>query len=162
MPGDVIIRDATVDDLPALRAMLIATWHATYGAIYGAERVTWITDRWHSIAQLHAELGADRVALVADIDNAIVGHAYASVSDGAATLWRLYVHPDAQRQGIGTRLLEAAFSRASPHQRQCLEVEPANTAAIAFYERLGFTEVGRVLGTPDMPAALRMARGTMR
>ena len=48
--------------LPPSATLLVETWHATYDAIYGAERVTEITDDWHSIASLQgaadaAELG---------------------------------------------------------------------------------------------------------
>ncbi|TIV74013.1 MAG: GNAT family N-acetyltransferase, partial [Mesorhizobium sp.] len=50
----MFVRTASERDLVAVRALLVETWHATYDAIYGAERVTAITDDWHSIASLKA------------------------------------------------------------------------------------------------------------
>lgn len=158
MVGGVVIRDVTVADLPALRAMLVATWHATYDPIYGVDRVAAITDRWHALDQLRAGLGPQRIALVAVADGTIVGHAYVTVADDAATLWRLYVQPHVQRRGIGARLVTAAFAAAPAHTRQRLEVEPANGAAIAFYRRMGFIDIGYAGASTDMPAAVRMAR----
>lgn len=52
---DFTIRDAVSADLPPIRSLLAATWHDTYDGIYGKDRVTEITDRWHSMEAL--ELG---------------------------------------------------------------------------------------------------------
>jgi putative acetyltransferase len=51
----------------------------------------------------------------------------------------LYVHPDAQRSGIGSALLEAAKSRRPTGLR--LWVFQRNHAARAFYAAHGFAEV---------------------
>ena len=40
MATDVLIRPAAPADLPAVRALLVETWHDTYDALLGAERVT--------------------------------------------------------------------------------------------------------------------------
>ena len=40
----MFVRTASARDLPAIRALLVATWHDTYDGIYGVERVTAITD----------------------------------------------------------------------------------------------------------------------
>ena len=45
----MFVRSASERDLAAVRALLVETWHATYDPIYGAERVTAITDDWHSM-----------------------------------------------------------------------------------------------------------------
>ncbi|TIU66551.1 MAG: GNAT family N-acetyltransferase, partial [Mesorhizobium sp.] len=52
----MFVRTASERDLVAVRALLVETWHATYDAIYGAERVTAITDAWHSITSLKTRL----------------------------------------------------------------------------------------------------------
>ena len=47
------MRTASERDLDAMRALLVETWHATYDAIYGVDRVTAITDagiRWRRCA----------------------------------------------------------------------------------------------------------------
>jgi ribosomal protein S18 acetylase RimI-like enzyme len=66
-----------------------------------------------------------------------------SVWTGADDCWLedLYVDDGARGTGLGRALVEAAFERA--RERGCrrieLDVNEQNTAAIAFYESLGFT-----------------------
>jgi ribosomal protein S18 acetylase RimI-like enzyme len=66
-----------------------------------------------------------------------------SVWTGADDCWLedLYVDDGARGTGLGRALVEAAFERA--RQRGCrrieLDVNESNTAALAFYESLGFT-----------------------
>jgi ribosomal protein S18 acetylase RimI-like enzyme len=66
-----------------------------------------------------------------------------SVWTGADDCWLedLYVEEAARGAGLGRALVEAAIERAAA--RECrrieLDVNEQNTAALAFYERLGFT-----------------------
>ncbi len=88
------------------------------------------------------ETGATQISLVAD-DDGIVGHVQLSTAwidararlVDALTLTPLSVAPERQRQGIGTRLLEAALNAADQHGAAAviLEGDPA------YYSRHGFT-----------------------
>jgi ribosomal protein S18 acetylase RimI-like enzyme len=66
-----------------------------------------------------------------------------SVWTGADDCWLedLFVHEHARREGLGRALVEAAIERATERgcRRMELDVNEENTAAIAFYESLGFT-----------------------
>ena len=157
------IRPARREDLPAISALLGATWHATYDGIYGADRVTDITSRWHSIESLAKSLDRPGSAfLVAVEDGRIVGTLSLGPACGdCLQLDRLYVLPEAQRQGIGRRLLEAGLGASSPSETVSLEVEPANARAIRFYERQGFVVTGKTgdcSGSGDGIPALVMTR----
>jgi ribosomal protein S18 acetylase RimI-like enzyme len=142
----VFIRTAGVRDLDAIRELLVETWHDTYDAIYGRERVTEITDDWHSIAALRARVDKPNSEfVVADDGDRICGVAYASLHDEGRTvmLHQLYVSPSQQGKGVGGLLLdevEAAFPDADKVR---LEVEEANVRAVAFYLAQGFSQVGR-------------------
>ena len=142
--GTLSIRPATAEDLPAVSALLGRTWHATYDGIYGAERVTDITGRWHAVATLAKGLGdPSRCFLVAEVNGRIAGTASVSrCCGGTVKLDRLYVDPDLQGRGIGSRLLDASLCAFSDASRMTIEVEPANHRAIAFYERYTFRTVG--------------------
>jgi ribosomal protein S18 acetylase RimI-like enzyme len=152
MSMDSTIRPATVVDLPAIRALLVETWHATYDNLYGAKRVTEITDDWHSRANLAVQLGREgTVFLVAVTANGIDGTSLARTKgNGQVMLDRLYVRPAAQGQRIGQRLLEATLARFPAGSTVQLEVEPQNIAAIRFYQRRGFVTVS---STPDCGGA---------
>ncbi|MGH2712541.1 MAG: GNAT family N-acetyltransferase [Thermoleophilaceae bacterium] len=66
-----------------------------------------------------------------------------SVWTGADDCWLedLYVEDDARGAGLGRALVTAAVERAAARgcRRMELDVNETNTAAIAFYESLGFT-----------------------
>lgn len=138
------VRSATTADLPAIRSVLVDTWHATYDSIFGAEMVTGITDRWHAVQMLRPQLGGESSTfLVAERRGAIVGTLYARAAcNGSVSLERLYVLPQAQGSGIGRRLYDAMRARFPAAKSIRLEVEPRNAPAIAFYRRIGFAEVG--------------------
>jgi ribosomal protein S18 acetylase RimI-like enzyme len=161
-PDGLIIRDAEAADLPAVRALLVETWHATYDGIYGWQRVAEITNAWHSLDNLGAQLAREGGAfLVGLVGEEIVATASARLEpDRAALLTRLYVLPAWQGVGIGRTLLQVAlacFPRA-PVAR--LEVESQNEPAIAFYERMGFflQRQARFDGRDDTPNTLLMAK----
>ncbi len=143
----MFIRTAGPNDLPAIRDVLVETWHATYDGIYGAARVTEITNDWHSLGSLRAQLDKpDAEFVVADDGVAIAGMAFAGAgADGkTVTLSQLYVRPGRQGQGIGGLLLDEIIESFPDAERIRLEVEPANARAIAFYRTQGFVEIGRI------------------
>ena len=136
----VATRPATPADVPAIRRLLVETWHATYDHILGAERVTAITDDWHREERLVLAVDRpDHRFLVAEADGNILGTASSTLGPaGLLSLDRLYVRPDVQRAGVGTLLLAAAVSGWPGLRRIDLQVEPRNAPAIAFYRRHGF------------------------
>lgn len=82
------------------------------------------------------------------------------VADEAEIL-TLAVHPEARRQGIAARLIEAAagLAAAAGAATLFLEVADRNTAARALYTSTGFTQAGlRKRYYPDGADALVMRR----
>ena len=160
--GDLIIRDALAADLPAVRSLLVETWHDTYDGIYGWRRVAEITNAWHSLDALAAQLGRDSgVFLIALLGEEVVGTASARREpDRAAMLTRLYVTPTRQGEGIGRTLLQVALACFPDAPVARLEVESQNELAIAFYERMGFflQRQARFDGREDTPNTLIMAK----
>jgi ribosomal protein S18 acetylase RimI-like enzyme len=139
-----LIRRACDADLAGVRACLVETWHGTYDAIYGADEVTRMTDRWHALDVLRGQLAReDHTFLVVELGGRIVATAllHANGTD-TVQLRRLYVLPVFQGRAIGRGLLEACVYAAGAATSMRLEVVPANIKAIAFYERLGFRRVG--------------------
>lgn len=134
------IRPATPDDIPTIRIVLVETWHNTYDVILGADKVTEITNTWHSIGNLSNGLKRlDHAFLVAEVEDRIVGTAFATRRGEAIQLERLYVLPEFQRQGIGSALLSECEIRLRATRIQ-LEVQMDNTKGRRFYEKHGFSQ----------------------
>jgi len=141
----VFVRTAMPEDLNAIRALLVETWHDTYDALIGRDKVTEITNSWHSIPSLTARLERPRSEfIVADDGEQIAGVAYAEAADGGKTvvLRQLYILPPRQRQGIGSMLLNKIAGCYPEARRMRLEVEKKNEQAIAFYQSHGFLQTG--------------------
>jgi ribosomal protein S18 acetylase RimI-like enzyme len=141
----MFVRTASDRDIPAIRALLVETWHDTYDRIYGAARVTEITDDWHSIASLTGRLTRPRSEyLVADDGERIAGMAFAVADEGGdtVTLHQLYVTPGLQGGGIGGLLLDEIEDSFPQAKRFVLEVEAANEKAVRFYLSRGFVDMG--------------------
>lgn len=83
----------------------------------------------------------ERHTWVASYDGRVVGML---VLDGPDWVDQLYVDPEVQGRGIGTRLLELALSELGDGGRLwCFE---SNARARRFYERHGFVQVARTPG----------------
>jgi ribosomal protein S18 acetylase RimI-like enzyme len=138
----MFVRTASERDLAAMRELLVETWHATYDPIYGAERVTAITNDWHSKRRLTRP---NSEFLVADNGKEITGMAFAAADPEGKTvmLHQLYVLPRFQGHGVGGMLLDEILNCFPDAELVRLEVEGANIRAIAFYKAFGFTETGR-------------------
>lgn len=139
------IRKTTKADLEALRTLIVATWHATYDATMGPDRVTAITEDWHSLDRLGREIDHDDChSLIAESSDGLIGHALViGPKSPQSTLARLYVSPKAQRGGVGSALLAAAINSLTEFSNLELEVEEANEKARRFYAKHGFEQVER-------------------
>jgi len=141
----MFVRTASERDVPAIRALLVETWHDTYDPIYGIAKVTEITNDWHSIQSLTARLTAPRSEyLVADDGMALAGMAFAAADESGetVTLRQLYVRPSMQGKGVGGMLLDEVEESFPEAKRLVLEVEAANEKAIRFYLSRGFIDTG--------------------
>lgn len=94
---------------------------------------------------------------VAEADDEVAGYmAWRDEAPGVAYLEELSVHPDHQRRGIATRLLEELYGRARELGMEQVVLRSREKAswAQAFYRKAGFTPIG-----DDAPAKVRAWRG---
>jgi RimJ/RimL family protein N-acetyltransferase len=125
------------------------------GDAVGAEPEGWLvtTNGWRDAADERRYLRAIRrypnaAVFVADDDGAIVGRLSIARDQHPASRHvadlGLMVAQSHRRQGVGTKLLEAAahWARGTGVRKLELHVFPWNTGAIALYERFGFVKEG--------------------
>lgn len=86
-------------------------------------------------------------ALVAldEFEAKVIGFIVAHMAAGEGEVLSLGVKRDSHRQGVGRRLAQALIeaARRKAVQRLFLDVGESNTPAIALYDRLGFSQMGR-------------------
>lgn len=151
--GAVSVRLATLDDLDAVLHVGHTCWRATYADIAGDDHVERGLAQWWTPEgnREPIELGRVRVACV---DERVLGMSSSAAFDDHVVVWRLYVLPEAQGLGLGTRLLDAIEADAPARvDRLRLSFLEGNDRARRFYERRGFTATGErkpsSLGGPD-------------
>lgn len=127
-PPDVLIRRAELSDLPALADLYLHVRRNTF---------SWLPPERFQREDFFRDSQGELV-WVATRAGTLVG--FASVYSESAFLHSLYVHPTAQRTGIG-RLLLAQVVRTTPG-RVTLKCLTFNRAAQAFYLAQGWAIIG--------------------
>src|SRR4051812_15208793 len=100
-----LIRDATVDDAPALAALHVATFRETHG---GGPPLAVRQEQWRTILQRSGS--RDFTVVVETADRALVAFARGTAHDGgvpgfAGELNKIYVLRAHHRRGLGRRLV---------------------------------------------------------
>jgi ribosomal protein S18 acetylase RimI-like enzyme len=141
----VVIRQATLDDAPAIGRVRATTWRATYRGIVPDPFLDAIDPvRWGERQQewmLNAPDG--HIDLVAEADEQVVGWAAGGPNRdgnaGGGELYAIYILPGQQRRSIGLRLTRAVARHL--HSRgfrsMIVWVLADNLPARRFYEALG-------------------------
>ncbi len=88
------------------------------------------------------ELTTTHVA-VAEVSGTVAGVAQVEIDGGEADLLKLFVDPEAMRNGVGRGLFEWASSTARRMGADSLTIE-ADPGAVPFYRRMGAKDVGVV------------------
>lgn len=134
----VDIVDASIEDAPAILALQQLAYQAE-AALYNDYAIAPLTQ---TLADLQGEFG-NKTILKAVIDGRLVGSVRANEHDGTCRIGRLIVHPDLQRRGIGTALMNCIESRFPLATRFELFTGHKSDKNIRFYERLGYFIVRR-------------------
>lgn len=134
-----LVRPANTEDIPAVQAVARAAWHNTYAEIIPRPVQDAFLDRAYAVNQLKERFQS--LFFVAECGGQVVGFANAVQEGPNASLQAIYLHPDAKRQGIGTRLLDEMINHLSKPCTITADVESGNVSGKRFYETNGFSFV---------------------
>lgn len=148
----MLIRPARVDEAAAIAAFHAKIWHQTYRDIAPAEALETL-DAAHRLASWRTYLNQPKphqhTLLVMDADSIAglvhFGTATDPVFGARAEIKHLYIDPTYQRQGLGKRLLAAAFSQMlqDGFTAAGLAVVANNQNALQFYTASGGAVIDR-------------------
>lgn len=140
------VRSATAADFEPITAVARATWHDTYDELE-ADVIDRTVDDWYTDDSMPLE-APGTVVLVAETDDDLVGFTHAVAQGEKADVLRMYVHPDHQGEGIGSKLHERLIAELDAYDvDRVRSIDFAfNDTSRAFYEGLGFeqTDEGEV------------------
>jgi len=125
--SELVIREATPEDLPALRQLFLDSRQAAF---------LWLAPADFALADFDTATQGELV-LVAQRADRLLGFVSCWLPDNF--VHNLFLAPDARRSGLGTVLLKAALARLGRPAR--LKCQVQNTAALSFYRAGGWTEV---------------------
>lgn len=107
-----------------------------------------------TLPELEAELeaGFPRLAVLKAVDEAgaVIGSVRAGQEDGICRIGRLIVHPQRQRQGLGTALLAAVEARFPQAARYALFTGSRSEGNLRLYRRLGYHDVAAKVVSPAL------------
>ncbi len=143
MSGEIALRPAKGNDAAAIARLHAESWKTSYRGILpdaylenevSAERAGY----WRK-ALARGDYDCIWLALSNQQPVAFIAVQYAADADYDAVIENLHVLPDYKSQGLGRRLIACAVETLLQEEMTsvCLRVFDDNTAAIAFYERLG-------------------------
>lgn len=141
-PTTVTIVTAAEADLPGIAALAGVIWRAVYPGIISPAQIDYMLARMYDVGELTRQLRAGTVFLRLLVDGELVGFAAHSPMDrpGERKLDKLYIHPNHQRLGHGSRLLNEVMNeaRALGCTSLVLTVNKRNAKAVAAYAKNGF------------------------
>jgi diamine N-acetyltransferase len=156
MTDDASIRRAGVDDAQTLSALSVATFRAAFAHLYPPADLAAFLEEAYAVERSRAQLADQQVATwLMETAGEAIGYAMAGpcglphpeVTPVCGELKRIYLLPDWQGGGRGSRLLATALgwleARApGPPAALWIGVWSQNLGAQRLYERLGFAKVG--------------------
>lgn len=149
---EVILRECVPGDEEALALVGAATFLETFAGLLDGPDILAHCRNQHAAAQYAGWLADPEYKLcLAELNGGPVGFAVLSPPDLPVVLneqdielKRIYLLHRFQGGGLGRRLLEwsVAQARSLRRERLLLGVKADNTAALAFYDRVGFIRIG--------------------
>ena len=150
------IRQASISDTNIICALGVTTFYETYFEQDESSDLANYVLEGFSPAQIENELNdTNSTFFIAELNGKAVGYAKLRENskveclknENAVELHRIYILERAKGKGVGGKLLNRCFETAHTKGYEIiwLGVWEENSAAIKFYEQLGFVKVGEVL-----------------
>jgi ribosomal protein S18 acetylase RimI-like enzyme len=139
----ILIRPWQKSDLQSIRRITWTSWISTYSSFISESDLRSYFEAHYTEASL-LSLFDDPFAqgFIAEMDDRIVGYArlFFNPDENHLSIPSLYLLPESQYQGIGTRLLEAAERSAGEKglDELWIGVMVKNKQALVFYRKIGF------------------------
>lgn len=141
------IRRATIEDIPLIQKMANVVFRKTYADILSPEQMEYMMDWMYSTSSLQGEINGEGndfyIAYSAAVPVAYISFGQDGSTDDVVKLFhlhKLYVLPEYQHSGLGSRLFEFVKELLSEHYSERCRIElnvNRSNPAVGFYEHIG-------------------------
>lgn len=152
----VQIRPAVFSDIGAIREIARITWHHTYENLIPEPVRQQFLSVAYSDEMLKQRIG-ESIFLVAVAREKATGFIQVTEKGRMAVIDAIYVLPEFQGKGMGTRLFQSAFGKLKQAKAWLVDVESGNETGFCFYQAKGFRVV-KVYTEPFFGHDLRTVR----
>ncbi len=115
------------------------SWLSSHSACYSEhDLVLYSAEKFASI--LKKDDAADRITFISYDKNIVNG--IVTIDKDRSEITHLFVAPERQKQGFGTKLLEFGIKQMTSISRVYVTVLSANTVGVDFFEKYGFEFTG--------------------
>lgn len=133
----MILRKATLEDIPLIQEIAEEAWRPTYGYILTEEQTQYMIPMMYASEVLQKQI---EIFSILEIDEKGMGYcAFEQTSESEGKLNKLYLRPSVKQQGVGSFIIEQISNRARLMGLSSifLNVNKHNSA-VAFYLKKGF------------------------
>lgn len=137
---NIVLRQASREETPLIRAMATRIWHEHYDPIIGSEQVEYMLGKFFTDAALHAQMTEGQVFWFSEVDGQVLG--FVSMSQkvpGQYFMHKFYVENGRRGKGLGKQIFEQLLSLHPDLRVMRLTVNRHNYKSINFYFKVGFT-----------------------
>jgi N-acetylglutamate synthase-like GNAT family acetyltransferase len=133
----MILRKATLEDIPTIQEIAEEAWRPTYGPILTEEQTLYMIPMMYASEVLIPQIG---LFSVLEVDGVAIGYcAFEKQTDTEGKLHKLYLRPSLKQKGAGTFIIDQISQQARNLGLQSiyLNVNKLNSA-VDFYLKKGF------------------------
>ncbi len=134
----MILRKATLEDIPTIQEIAEEAWRPTYGHILTEEQTLYMIPMMYNTGLISAQI--DLFSML-EMDGHAIGYcAFEKTSDTDGKLHKLYLRPSIKQKGAGSFIIEQISNQARLLGLTSiyLNVNKLNSA-VTFYLKKGFT-----------------------
>ena len=145
----------TPEDIPPMSNLLKFVWCQTFKQFLSEQPAKLLFSEERIKQWIEASNGY--VGLVKYLNREIVGVISAFQDKDTIHISHLYIHPDFQNKGLGSKMIDSVLVRFPSVKKLSLRVFEKNTHARKFYQNKGFREVSirdANFGTEKTPSIL--------
>lgn len=144
----VSFKKAEINDWTIIQKIAHETWPFTFGEIIAPEQINYMLEQIYNEDSLKIQmLEKGHNFILAEKDGHSLGFTSYEInynSEKQIMIHKLYILPDTQGMGLGTKFLNklSEIALENNNLQLCLKVFFRNVKAIGFYEKFGFKKIG--------------------